>query len=151
MDKRTDLRERLIALAEGEPTVESLVAIDEDSFVLLFASGIEVEIEDLADSPLVALTSMIGTPGDSERLRVYEAALIYGLLWRDNGGVHMALTGQQGAMVQLAEIPALDMTLGDLAAVVRNFSEKALIWRGFLASGMPGDQPSGFLEQELRA
>jgi len=93
MDKRTDLRERLIALAEGEPTVESLVAIDEDSFVLLFASGIEVEIEDLADSPLVALTSMIGTPGDSERLRVYEAALttgccgatMAGSIWRSPG------------------------------------------------------------------
>jgi hypothetical protein len=151
MDKRIQLREQLVALAEGEPTIESLVALDEDSFVLLFDSGIEVEVEDLTGSRLVALTSTIGTPGDSERLRVYEAALIYGLLWRDNGGVHMALTEQQGAMVQLAKIPALDMTLGDLTAVVRNFADKALVWRGFLEPGVPSVQPSGFLEQELRA
>ncbi|MET0481799.1 MAG: type III secretion system chaperone [Aestuariivirgaceae bacterium] len=89
MDKSTHLRERLIALAEGEPTVVSLVALDEDSFVLQFESGIEVEVENRTDSRDVALTSTIGTPGASERLRVYEAALIYGLLWPDNGGVRM--------------------------------------------------------------
>jgi hypothetical protein len=151
MDERNDLRERLIALAEGEPTVVSLVALDEDNFVLVFENGIEVEVENLTGSGQVALSSTIGTPGESERLRVYEAALIYGLLWRDNGGVHMALTEQKGAMVQLAELPAFDMTLGDLTAVIKNFAEKALIWRGFLEPTVPHAPLPGFLEQELRA
>jgi Tir chaperone protein (CesT) family len=151
MDKSTHLRERLIALAEGEPTIVSLVALDEDSFVLQFESGLAVEVENLTDSRDVALTGTIGTPNASERLRVYEAALIYGLLWRDNGGVRMALTEQQGVLVQPAELPALDMTLGDLTAVVKNFADKALIWRGFLEPQAAHGSSPGLLEQELRA
>jgi Tir chaperone protein (CesT) family len=151
MNEQTHLRDRLIELAEGEASVLSLVQIAEDDFVLRFESGIDVEVENLTDTGHAALSSMIGTPAETERLRVYEAMLIYGMLWRDNGGVHMALTEPRGALVQLAEIPASDLTQHELTAVIKNFAEKALIWRAFLVPEATGDRMPKFLEQELRA
>ena len=151
MDDRTPLRDRLIELAKGEASVLSLVQTAEDDFVLRFESGIDVEVENLTDSGHAALSSVVGTPLESERLRVYEAMLIYGLLWRDNGGVHMALTGPAGALVQLAEIQPRDLTQGELMAVIKNFEEKAVVWRDFLAPDAASDPAPQFFELELRA
>ena len=111
----------------------------------------DVEVENLTDTGHAALSSVIGTPAETERLRVYEAMLIYGMLWRDNGGVHMALTEPKGALMQLAEIPAFDLTQGEFAAVIKNFVEKAVIWRSLLEPEVSGGGASKFLEQELRA
>ena len=110
MDKNACLRDRLIELAEAELTIAALVELAEGDFALRFDSGVDVEVENLTDTGHAALSSVIGTPAETERLRVYEAMLIYGMLWRDNGGVHMALTEPRGALMQLAEIPAFDLT-----------------------------------------
>jgi hypothetical protein len=151
MNEQTHLRDRLIELAEGEASVLSLVQIAENDFVLRFESGIDVEVENLTDTGHAALSSVVGTPLETECRRVYEAMLIYGLLWRDNGGVRMALTEPRGALVQLAEIPACDLTQHELTAVIKNFEEKAITWRAFLAPEVKRDPAPRFLEQELRA
>jgi hypothetical protein len=151
MDQIAHLRDRLIELAEAEPAVTALVEIDAGDFVLRFDSGVDVEVENLTDAGHAALSTMIGTPAETERLRVYEAMLIYGMLWRDNGGVHMALTEPRGALMQLAEIPVNDLTQGELAAVIKNFAEKVLIWRSFLEAQASSGEVPKFLEQELRA
>src|SRR3954469_15686744 len=151
MDHNSCLRDRLIELAEAEPTVAALVELGEGDFALRFDSGVDVEVENLTEDGHAALSTVIGTPADTERLRVYEAMLIYGMLWRDNGGVHMALTEPSGALMQLAEIPAFDLTQAALVAVITNFAEKAMIWRSFLEPQAGGHGAPRFLEQELRA
>jgi hypothetical protein len=151
MDHNSCLRDRLIELAEAESTVAALVELAEGDFALRFDSGVDVEVENLTDAGHAVLSTVIGTPADTERLRVYEAMLIYGMLWRDNGGVHMGLTEPKGALMQLAEIPAFDLTQGEFSAVIKNFAEKAVIWRSFLEPAVGGEEAPKFLEQELRA
>jgi hypothetical protein len=144
------LRDLLVETAQREATIAALLQTGDQSFVMQLDSGIDIEADYLAETGRMALSAIIGTPADAERLRIYEAMLIYGLLWRDTGGVHMALAEPGGAVVQLAEIPAFDLTPGDLAMVVKNFEAKALIWVGLLEGEGRGEPGPNLVELGVR-
>jgi len=88
----------------------------------------------------VVLTTLLGTPSEAMQLSVYETLLCYNLLWKDTGGVKMALSGPGGDLVVIYELFSVDLTLGELQTVLTNFVSIAQIWTVYVTgeSEQPG-------------
>ena len=59
---------------------------------------------------------------------VYEALLCYNLLWKDTGGVKMALAGPGGDLMLLYELYVDQLMLNELQVVISNFSSISHVW-----------------------
>jgi len=80
----------------------------------------------------VVLTAILGTPSEAMQLSVYETLLCYNLLWKDTGGVKMALSGPGGELVLLYELFAATLNRHDLQTVLINFVSIAQVWGVFV-------------------
>jgi hypothetical protein len=93
----------------------------------------------------IVLSSMLGIPSETMQLSVYEALLCYNLLWKDTGGVKMALAGPGGDLMLLYELHVDQLMLNDLQIVISNFSSISHVWSVYvtgeshdLAGNAPG-------------
>lgn len=100
-------------------------------------SGIEVALEHDAAGGRLMMTATIGAPRPESALRLYELLLSYNLLWRDTGGIRMALLGAGGEAVQMADLTLAGLTAADLAGTLSGFARRAGAWRLVLASEEP--------------
>ena len=123
-------------IEELGPTTDELAAVaqlNETTWGVAFDETTFVTLE--LDEPhhRIVLSLELGAPEESRRLEVYEALLGYNLLWRDTGGVKMAMGGDEGTVFQLYDLDASGATLEGLRDVLLNFVEKGRIWRAFVA------------------
>jgi len=88
---------------------------------------------------------MLGAPSESMQLSVYETLLCYNLLWKDTGGVKMALSGPGGELVLLYELFVSELALNELQTVLSNFVSIAQVWGVYVtgegnesAASLPG-------------
>lgn len=110
------------------PEIEAVIQSEEKNWAIQFDDQSIVMLE-WAESPdRVVLTAMLGTPSESMQLSVYETLLCYNLLWKDTGGVKMALSGPGGELILLYELFAAQLNLGELQTVVTNFTSIAQVW-----------------------
>lgn len=73
-------------------------------------------------------TADAGVPDPSARLVCYELLLAYNAMWRQTGGVRMAVNGEDGAVLQIADIAVDGLDAAKLATVLRNFIGKLGEW-----------------------
>jgi hypothetical protein len=95
---------------------------------------VDVLVERDEDRDRIALSVEIGAPPPSRALEVYETLLSYNLLWRETGGVRMALTGRKGSVVQFVDLTGNEINARSIATVAANLASLTDIWRGFLQS-----------------
>ena len=79
------------------------------------------------------LTIPVGVVAPERQARVYETLLAFNLIWRDTGGVRMALAGPNGQVVQMVDLTGAELSTDLLLTVMTNLVEKADIWRDFIA------------------
>ena len=79
------------------------------------------------------LTGDAGVPEPAARLVCYELLLAYNAMWRQTGGVRMAVNGEDGAVLQIADIAAEGLDATTLARVVENFVGKLGEWMEIIA------------------
>jgi hypothetical protein len=121
--------------------ITTVVRTADDAWVFRFEDiDVELEYSEVSGNLLVAV--VIGAPPREGREAVLEALLSYSFLWRDTGGVRMAMTGKGGDVVQLFEVSADNLTPKQLVVIVSNLAANARIWRAFLASGAATEAPS---------
>ncbi|MBF5006322.1 type III secretion system chaperone [Diaphorobacter caeni] len=95
---------------------------------LVFPDERLVEVVWQADTGLLVLETALGIPQDSDAAALHTLLLQYNQLWRDTGGLRMALNGVDGG-VQLGfclSAAAADVNL--LVNVVGNFHAAANAW-----------------------
>jgi len=95
---------------------------------------VDVLVERDGDRDRIALSVEIGAPPPSRALEVYETLLSYNLLWRETGGVRMALTGRKGSVVQFVDLTGSEINPRSIATVAANLASLTEIWRAFLQS-----------------
>lgn len=124
------------------PDIEAVIQSEDMNWAIQFSDQSIVMLEWVEDPDRVVLTSLLGVPSESMQLSVYETLLCYNLLWKDTGGVKMALSGPNGELVVIYELFSTDLTLNDLQTVLTNFVSIAQIWTVYvtgesLPPGMP--------------
>ncbi len=130
------------------PEIEAVIQSDERYWAFQFSAQAIVVLEWAEDPDRVVLSSLLGAPSESMQLSVYETLLCYNLLWKDTGGVKMALSGPGGDLVVIYEMFSADLTLGELQTVLTNFVNIAQIWTVYVTgeSEQPGMQLPGSMD-----
>lgn len=100
----------------------------------IMQAGPELAVQlESADSPArLVISARLGTVSGPSTLAVFETLLSYNLLWRETGGLKMALDEARQELQLLLEMPLQVDAHYRLATVLGNFVELAGTWRGYL-------------------
>jgi hypothetical protein len=123
--------------------IDQVLRLDEEIWAVRFAD-VDIEAEFDAPSRRLMLSADIGAPPADLQAHMYEAALTYSMLWRDTGGVRMAISESGGPITHMADLHCSDLTAATMAIVLRNFNDRTLIWRKYIEGvedGPPGPEP----------
>lgn len=141
----TNLERMQIMMEEIGPNmteIEAVIQSEEKNWAIQFDDQSIIMLE-WADNPdRVVLTAMLGTPTESMQLSVYETLLCYNLLWKDTGGVKMALSGPGGELVLLYELFSVNLSLNELQTVLANFVSIAQVWSVYVTGESDQAAPS---------
>lgn len=125
--------------------IEAVIQSEDKNWAIQFDEQSIVTLEWAEKPERIVLTSMLGTPAEKMQTSVYETLLCYNLLWKDTGGVKMALSGPEGELVLLYELFVADLSLNELQTVLTNFVSIAQVWGVYvtgegnqLAENLPG-------------
>lgn len=124
-------------IASIGPLVDDIMMIEqleEDRWLLVFdeESALEIECDPVANK--LVFTSILCPVVEENRTEIYQALLNFNFLWRETGGVRMALDGDQQNVAMLFDLFHPDLDSASLAAVVANLRDAALNWREALQS-----------------
>lgn len=111
-------------------------------WVLVFADGTVIEAEyDEAAGGRLMLSMELGTPAEAAATDLHRLLLQYNYLWRQTGGVRMALAGS--AVVQALELAVPGLALPTLADALTGLHDNAAPWRAMLAAPADAGAPAG--------
>ncbi len=110
------------------PDIEAVIQSEDTNWAIQFEDQSIVMLEWAEQPERVVLTTLLGTPSEAMQLSVYETLLCYNLLWKDTGGVKMALSGPGGELVLLYELFASNLNLNEMQIVLTNFLGIAQVW-----------------------
>jgi hypothetical protein len=137
-DHIADLMSRLGPTAPG---VEAVLATGTTAWTVLMTDGREIRFDlDTETGGLTAATGL-GRPQPGDRLKVYEAALLFNTLWRQSGGLRLAMAGEHGPMSLGLELPAAAMDLEGLQTVLAALAARGTSWSDFVAGTASGPEP----------
>ena len=123
------------------PEIEAVIQSEEKNWAIQFDDQSIVMVEWTDRPDRVVLSAMLGTPAEKMQLSVYETLLCYNLLWKDTGGVKMALAGPGGELILLYELHASELSLNELQTVLSNFTSIAQVWSVYVMG--ESEQPVG--------
>ncbi len=123
------------------PEIEAVIQSEEKNWAIQFEDQSIVMLEWTDRPDRIVLSAMLGTPAEKMQLSVYETLLCYNLLWKDTGGVKMALAGPGGELILLYELHTPDLALNELQTVLSNFSSIAQVWSVYVMG--ESEQPVG--------
>lgn len=110
------------------PEIEAVIQSEDKNWAIQFSDQSIVMLEWVETPDRIVLTALLGTPSESMQTSVYETLLCYNLLWKDTGGVKMALSSPGGDLVVIYELFSTDLSLGEFQTVLTNFVSIAQIW-----------------------
>ena len=114
--------------------IETVIQSEDRDWAIQFEDQSIVTLEWAENPDKVVLSTILGKPPQTNQLSVYETLLCYNLLWRDTGGVKMALGGPEGEILLIYEMYVVDTTLNDFKTVLLNFLNIAKVWEVFIES-----------------
>lgn len=133
------IQELLEQLGPTIPGLAHITQIAEGTWAVGFdeRSAILLQLDD--EGAELVFTCPAGQPAPVARETVYASLLAYNALWRETGGVRMAVA--DGEVLQIASADAARLTLERLASIVVSLAEKARVWRRYVESA--GNLPRG--------
>lgn len=125
------------------PEIEAVIQSEEKNWAIQFDDQSIVMLEWAEKPDRIVLSSMLGAPVEDMQLSVYETLLCYNLLWKDTGGVKMALAGPGGELILLYELHASELMLNDMQTILSNFVSIAQVWSVYVMG--ESEQPAANL------
>lgn len=102
---------------------------------ILFDEDTLIELEYDPQLKQLSLCSALGSPAQDRLLSTLQASLVYNFLWKNTGGIVLALNAPDGELMQLYQLALDEYDTQLLCSVIANFAEKAATWRKLLAAG----------------
>ena len=134
-----------VLMSEIGPILELrgiLEMTDGDRWVLDLDGEHAIVVEYRPADDRLFFTAEVGIPAPEARPVCYELLLAYNAMWRETGGVRMAVNGEDGAVLQIADITAGDIDSAALSAILENFIGKLVEWTDILSLDPDGDEAS---------
>ncbi len=106
---------------------------------------IEVELDD--ERNVFVLSMDIGRPTHENETEIYKTLLQTNALWRDTGGIRMAMEGgDEGQLLLMFDIPLQGLDVDSWGLRLHNFANAALGWRQVVTkvSMTPDEAPDAF-------
>lgn len=125
------------------PLSEDILAIlqpDDDTFVVrtdAFDAVLFVGADAYTPDPRITVEINVGAPPKRRALDVYRALLLYGMLYRETGGVRGALTEADGDVVLIADVSTQLIQPAELLTTLQNMFAKAAVWKAIVEAGAP--------------
>ena len=126
------ISELLADLGRLDPAVDLVARTGDESWTIQFGD-IEIDIVFSPDDLSLMLFAEICEPNPERRPEIYEASLLCNLLWRETGGIRVALNGERELVLMLG-FSADGLTAGPFAAAMQQFAEKARAFRALVSS-----------------
>jgi len=141
MSRIDEIQQLMEALGPASTGVSHVTQMGEGVWAVGLVEDSVVYLELDPGQERLVLTSNVGKPRESDREKLYEAMLGYNALWRDTGGVQMAVAA--GEAMQTYALAAAGLELDVLQATLEDFAGKARIWRTLMQNGVGqgGDVP----------
>jgi len=134
MSRIDEIQQLMESLGPASPAVSQVTQVGDDVWAVGLADDGLVYLEWDPERDRLVLTSNVGRPRDSDREKLYEAMLGYNALWRDTGGVQMAVAA--GEALQSYALAAAGLELDVLQATLEDFAGKARIWKDLMQNGV---------------
>jgi len=134
MSRIDEIQQLMESLGPASPAVSQVTQVGDDVWAVGLADDGLVYLEWDPERDRLVLTSNVGRPRDSDREKLYEAMLGYNALWRDTGGVQMAVAA--GEALQSYALAAAGLELDVLQATLEDFAGKARIWKNLMQNGV---------------
>ncbi|MEJ0020548.1 MAG: type III secretion system chaperone [Acetobacteraceae bacterium] len=131
----------LRALGPASAGVEAVVERAPNRWAILLANGGELTAEHDPAAGAIGLMLPVAVPALSDRLRVYEAALLYNGLWRETAGLRLAMAGESGTITVGLELPAAALDLPTLQDALTLLAGRAETWREVIGAGHGSEHP----------
>ena len=119
--------------------------VDGDRWVLDLDGEHAIVVEYRPADDRLFFTAKVGIPAPEARSVCYELLLAYNAMWRETGGIRMAVNGEDGAVLQIADMAAGDIDASGLGVILENFIGKLVEWTDILSmdpDGGAGDEAS---------
>lgn len=136
------LHSLMLSLGPVTAGVEAVVEHSPGHWAILLADDREVTAELDEEAGAIAFMLPVAAPAVSERLRVYEAALLYNSLWRETAGTRLAMAGENGIITVGLELPVAALDLAALQDVLALLADRAETWHEVIGDeSAPDDLP----------
>jgi|GEM_PF-2258092 len=138
-------------VAETGPLDGEIISVSrtaDDQWVIEY-EPVMIELEYNPTRKRLLLQAEIGPAPEEQRTKLHAAMLSVSFLWRESGGLHMALAGSEGSAVLMADLAGDELTSQTLATVAGNMAERVLVWRGIFANSADSAQAGGDLDAHM--
>ena len=125
-------------MADVGPLVEDIELIQQlgdNRWLVIFdeESAIEIEFDEVANK--LTFSAVLAAVEEGNETDIYQLLLRYNYLWRETGGIRMALDGTNDQVVMLFDLFQPEVAKATLATVIGNLQDAALMWRQAIENG----------------
>lgn len=138
-------------VAEAGPLDSEILSVSRianDAWAIEY-EPVMVELEYDASRGRLLLQTEIGVVPEEQKAQLLSAMLNVSFLWRESGGLHLAMAGREGAAMMMVDLAGDELTTQSIATVAGNLVERVLIWRGIFASAMKTNQENTALPSAM--
>lgn len=121
-------------LGPNTPEVDAILQTDDTTWAVQFDDDRAILIEWADDPRRLVLSAILGRASSATQIAVYETLLSYNLLWKETGGVRMALDGPEGDVMLIYDLYEDQLTESELRTVMVNFADLAALWTEYVTS-----------------
>lgn len=132
MNDRETVRQILQSAGPRDDAILEVLQTGDDAWAVRYAD-VDIDLELEPNTRRLMFSSEIGKLPEGGGEEICRILLTYSLLWRETGGLRMALTEPKGSLVQLVDIHCGDLTAELAVAVLHNLNDRTLLWRDFIA------------------
>jgi hypothetical protein len=144
MDRLAALDALFQDLGPADEQVDAVTRVDPGSWAVLLDDGSVLWFKAEPERAVLVLSADVGELQAGARAAVCETLLAFNALWDELGPLRMAVAGDM--VVQVFDLPAVDLPLDRLRAAMQAFVDRLRLWRTVLSTPDTPTAPPALFE-----